>query len=202
MHIQGDKLYGTNMTGQVLWLVLMFPKGLKPFDARPSLTFRGFDAKFGCSVSNALQASPFAECLNTPSFVRPSACHLMWEAVCCDIYNLCNLKANGNHCNTFTGRLFDVWDDQSSLVISSFHFDAPHTVHVSNFSFFFRITYNDFDKPESFHIQAPSLLNIFFVSYILLGKAGSSIGTISLMNSSKDVKIVLLIPPIHFKLYR
>jgi len=137
MHIQGGKLYGTNMIGQVMWLVLMFRKWLKPSDARPSLTFLGSDAKFGCSVSNALQASPSAGCLSTPSFVRPSACYLMWEAVCCDIYNLCNLEANGNHRNTFTGRLFDVRDDTSSSVILSFHFDAPHTVHVSNFSFSF-----------------------------------------------------------------
>jgi hypothetical protein len=138
MHIQRGKLYGTNMTGQVLWLMLMFPKGLKLSDARPSLTFRGSDAKFGCNVSNALQASPSAGCLSTPSFVRPSTCHLMWEPVCCDMYNLCNLEANGNHRNTFTGRLFNVQDDPSSSVISSFHFDAPHTVHVSNFSFSFQ----------------------------------------------------------------
>jgi hypothetical protein len=137
MHIQGGRLYGTNMTGQVLWLVLMFPKGLKPSDARLSLTFCESDAKFGCSVSNALQASLSTRCLSTPSFVRPSACHLMWEAVCCDMYNLCNLEANANHRNTFTGRLFNVRDDPSFLVISSFHFDAPHIVHVSKFSFSF-----------------------------------------------------------------
>jgi hypothetical protein len=138
MHIKGGRLYGTNMTGQVLWLVLMFPKGLKPSNAKPSLTFCGSDAKFGCSVSNALQASLSAGCLSTPSFVHPSACHLMWETVCCDMYKLCNLEANGNHRNTFTDRLFDVRDDPSSLVILSFHFDAPHTVHVSNFSFSFQ----------------------------------------------------------------
>jgi hypothetical protein len=159
MHIQGDKLYGTNMTGQVLWLVLMFPKGLKPFDARPSLTFCGSDAKSECSVSNALQASPFAGCLNTPSFVRPSACHLMWEAVCCDMYNLCNLEANGKHRNTFTGHLFDVRDDPSSSVILSFHFDAPHTVHVSNFSFSFQNIIQSF---RIFSYPSPSVLNIFF----------------------------------------
>jgi hypothetical protein len=126
VHIQGGKLYGTSMTGQVLWLVLMFPKGLKPSDASLSLTFRESDAKCGCSVSNALQASPSARCLSTPSFVRSLACDLMWEAVCFDMYNLCNLDANGNHRKTFTGRLFDVRDDPSSSIISSFHFDFPH----------------------------------------------------------------------------
>jgi len=128
MHIQGGKLYGTNMTGQVLWLVLMFPKGLKPSDASPNLTFCGSDAKSRCSVSNAVQASPSAGCLSTPSFMRPLVCHLMWEAVCCDMYNLCNLEANGNHRNTFIDRLFNVRDDPSSSVTSSFHFDAPDVV--------------------------------------------------------------------------
>jgi len=171
MHIKERKLYGTNMTGQVLWLVLMFPKGLKPSDTSPSLTFCGFDAKSGCSVLKALQASPSARCLSTPSFVRPSACHLMLEAVCCDMYNLCNLEANGNHRN----------------------FYAPHTLYMYLTSCFpYRIEYNYFDKPFKY----------FLASYVLLGKAGSSIGTTSLMNSSKDVKIVLLSPLTHFKLYR
>jgi hypothetical protein len=193
MHIKERKLYGTNMTGQVLWLVLMFPKGLKPSDTSPSLPFCGFDAKSGCSVLKALQASPSARCLSTPSFVRPSACHLMLEAVCCDMYNLCNLEANGNHRNTFTGHHFDVWDGPYSSVISSFHFYAPHTLYMYLTSCFpYRIEYNYFDKPFKY----------FLASYVLLGKAGSSIGTTSLMNSSKDVKIVLLSPLTHFKLYR
>jgi hypothetical protein len=39
MHIQGSKLYGTIITGQVLWDVLMLPNGLKLFKHSPSLTF-------------------------------------------------------------------------------------------------------------------------------------------------------------------
>jgi len=177
----------------------MFPKGLKPSDASPSLTFRGFDAKSGCSVLNALQASPSAGCLSTSSFVHSLACHLMWEAVCCDMYNLCNLDANGNHRKTFTGRLFNVRDDPSSLIISSFHFDFPHTVHVSNFSFSFQNSIQLFRQAGIFSYPSPKSLKYFLASYVLLGKAGSSVGTNSLMNSRKYVKIVLLSPPIHFK---
>ncbi|GLT53084.1 hypothetical protein SLA2020_263800 [Shorea laevis] len=47
MHNHGGKLYGTNITGQVLWDELMFPKELKLSDANPSLTLRGFEAKSG-----------------------------------------------------------------------------------------------------------------------------------------------------------
>jgi hypothetical protein len=103
MHIQGGKLYGISMTGQVLCDVLILPNGLNPSDNRPSLTFLLSDAKSGCKLSNDLHASPSAGCLNTPSFVRPSACHLIFCAVRCDINNLCNLGINGNHRNTFTG---------------------------------------------------------------------------------------------------
>jgi hypothetical protein len=35
MHIQGGKLYGTSITGQVLWEVLMFTNGLNSFEVSP-----------------------------------------------------------------------------------------------------------------------------------------------------------------------
>jgi hypothetical protein len=77
MYNQGGKLYGTNMTGQVLCEEVMVPKGLKPSVANPSLTFRGFNAKFGCLSSKDFHASPFVGCLKTPFFVRQLACHLI-----------------------------------------------------------------------------------------------------------------------------
>jgi hypothetical protein len=77
MHNQGGKLYGTNMTCQVLCDEVMVPKVLKPFAANPSLTFCGFNAKSGCLSSKDFHASPFAGCLKTSSFVRPLACHLI-----------------------------------------------------------------------------------------------------------------------------
>jgi len=158
------------------------PKRIKTIWPSPSLTLRGSDANSGCSVSNAL----------TLHRLLDGWAHHLLRA---------HERANGNHHNTFTGRLFNVRDDPSSLVISSFHFDFPHTNTYLTSHFPSRIAYNHFDKPESFHIQAPSLSNIFLASYVFLGKAGSSVGTNWLMNSIKDVKIVLLSPPTYFKLY-
>ena len=126
MNNQGGKLYGITMTSQVLWIELMLPNGLNLSDASPSLTLRGFDAKSGCFSSNEFHASPSTGCLNTPSFVHPSACHLIFVAVCCDINILCKRGISGNHCNTLMGHLLDGRDCPSP--ISSFHFDNMHFV--------------------------------------------------------------------------
>ena len=56
MHIQGGKLYGTTITGQVLWDVLIFPNGLNPFEHSPSLTFLLFAKTFGCKLSKDYHA--------------------------------------------------------------------------------------------------------------------------------------------------
>jgi hypothetical protein len=105
MHIQGGKLYGTSITGQVLWDVLILPKGLNPSEVKPRRTFLLSDEKFGYKLSNDFHASPLAGCLNMPSFVQPFACHLIWVAVCCDINSLCSLGMIGNHRNILTRRL-------------------------------------------------------------------------------------------------
>ena len=76
MHIQGSKLYGTSIIGQVLWDVLIFPNGLNPSEVRPSLAFLLSDEKSENKLSNDFHASPSAGCLNTSSFMRPSACYL------------------------------------------------------------------------------------------------------------------------------
>ena len=52
MHIQGRRLYGTKTTGHVLCVILMFPYGLNPSDANPSLTLRGSDANSTYLSSN------------------------------------------------------------------------------------------------------------------------------------------------------
>ena len=54
MHIQGDKLYGTSIMGQVLWDVLIFPNGLNPSEVRSSLTFLLSDEKSGCAYKKEL----------------------------------------------------------------------------------------------------------------------------------------------------
>jgi hypothetical protein len=96
MHIQGGKLYGISITGQVLWDMLILPNGLNPSEVRPSLTFLLSDEKSEYKLSNGFHASPSVGCFNSPSFVRPSACHLILYAVHCDMNNLCNLGINGN----------------------------------------------------------------------------------------------------------
>jgi hypothetical protein len=133
MHIQGGKLYGTSITGQVLWDVLILQNGLNPSDIRPSLTFLLSDEKSGCKLSSDFHAWPSAGCLNTSSFVRPSACHLIFCAVRCDMNNLCNLGINGNHRNTLAERflLAGICWPSSSKSTSSFHLDCPHLRHES-----------------------------------------------------------------------
>jgi hypothetical protein len=105
MHIQGGKLYGTSITGQVMWDVLILPKGLDPSEVKPSRTFLLSNEKFGYKLSNDFHVLPLAGCLNMPSFMWPSACHLIWVAVCCDINSLCSLGMIGNHRNNLTRRL-------------------------------------------------------------------------------------------------
>jgi hypothetical protein len=70
IHIQGGKLYGTIITGQVLWDVLMFRNGLNPLEARPSLTLHESNENPKYILSNDFHVSPSVGCLNTPSFVR------------------------------------------------------------------------------------------------------------------------------------
>ena len=96
MHIQGGRLYGTNTIGHVLCVVLMFPYGLNPSAANPSLTLRGSDANSTCLSSNSFQASESAGCLITPSFVRPVACHFILVASSDDRKSHCNLGFKGN----------------------------------------------------------------------------------------------------------
>jgi hypothetical protein len=77
MHIHGDKLYGISITGQVLWDMLRFPKGLNPSKVSPNLTFLLSAENSECKLSNNFHASPSAGCLNTSSFGWLSACHLI-----------------------------------------------------------------------------------------------------------------------------
>jgi hypothetical protein len=72
MHIQGGKLYGTSITSQVLWDVLMFPKGLNPSKVRRSLTFLLSD-----EISNVnYQMTSMPHRLLDASICRPSCGHL------------------------------------------------------------------------------------------------------------------------------
>ena len=96
MHIQGGRLYGTNTTDHVLCVVLMFPYGLNPSTANPSLTLRGSNANSTYLSSNTFQASESAGCLITSSFVQPVACHFILVASLDDRKSRCNLGFKGN----------------------------------------------------------------------------------------------------------
>ena len=74
IHIQGGRLYGISTTGQILWLVLRLPYGLNPSVAKPSLTFRGSEANWGCLKSNVFHALESLGCLKMTSFVLLDEC--------------------------------------------------------------------------------------------------------------------------------
>ncbi|CAN0847946.1 hypothetical protein LINGRAHAP2_LOCUS5254, partial [Linum grandiflorum] len=63
IHSHGGVLYGIRMIGQVLWLLLILPNGLKPSVASPSLRLRGSAAKSGNFKSKVFHASPSRGCL-------------------------------------------------------------------------------------------------------------------------------------------
>jgi hypothetical protein len=74
----------------------MLPKGLNPFNDKPSLILCGSMANSGYHSSKSFHASQSAGCLSTISFVHLSACHFMCKVVFCDINNLCNLGFKGD----------------------------------------------------------------------------------------------------------
>ena len=60
MQAHGGRFYDIRKTGQILYFLLIVLYGLNPSLANPSLTFRGSNAKSGCSESKVFQASEFA----------------------------------------------------------------------------------------------------------------------------------------------
>ena len=101
MHIQKGRMYGTKIIDHVLCVVLMFPYGLNPSTANPSLTLWGLNENSTYLPSNIFQTSESARCLITPSFVRPVACHFILVASSGDKNSHCNLGFKGNQCKTF-----------------------------------------------------------------------------------------------------
>jgi len=96
MYLQGGKLYGIKTTGHTLYELLIFPNGLKPSLARPSLTLRESAAKYGYYESKFFQAIESVGCLIFPSSLKGlSLCHLISLAVLDVTYNCCNLGAKG-----------------------------------------------------------------------------------------------------------
>jgi hypothetical protein len=164
MHIQGGKLYGTSITCQVLWDVLILPNGLNTSKVRPGLTFLLSYEKSRYKLSNDFHASPSAGCLNTLSFVQPSTCHLILCALRCDMNNLCNLGINGNQHNTLAGRflLVDIGWPSSSKSTSSFHLDCPHLRHESKSLLSFQNNIQSLWHTGIFSYPSPMSLRNFF----------------------------------------
>jgi hypothetical protein len=148
----------------------MFPKGLNLSATKPSLTLRGSEANSRCRASNDFHALPSAGCLNMPSFVQASTCHLIWVIECFDINNLCSLDINGNHRNTLTGFLFDIRDDTSSSLVSSFHFDFSHTIQLFNLLLSLQNNIQSLRHAGIFSYPSLKSLKYFLTSYVLLGK--------------------------------
>ena len=118
MHIHGGRLHGIKMIGHVLWVLLIFPYGLNPSDANPSLTLRGSDENSMYLESNDFQASESIRCLSNPSFTRPLACHFIWLAVLGDINSHCNLGFKGNHRKIFAGFFFFFFGGSISTLLT------------------------------------------------------------------------------------
>jgi hypothetical protein len=156
----------------------MLPKGLNPSAVKPSRAFLLSAIKSVCKMSNDLHASPSAGCLNTPSLVRPSACHLIWGAVCSDMNNLCNRGMSGNHLKIFTGHFFltDMTSPSSSICVSALYLDSPHTVHESNYLLSFQNNIQSLRHAEIFSYPRPMTLRNFFASYVLSGNVSSQGG--------------------------
>ena len=77
IHIQGCKLYGIRTTGHMLYEIYIFPKGLNPSLAKPSLEFQGSCANEGCTLSKFFQAKESTGCLIISPLMQLSTCHFM-----------------------------------------------------------------------------------------------------------------------------
>lgn len=85
------------MIGHVLWEMLMFINGFISSLVSPSTTFWGFEENDSYCPSKCFQVIESNPCLNTPSSMRLSWCHLMSEVVFIDINNHWSLSNRGNN---------------------------------------------------------------------------------------------------------
>ena len=71
----GGRLYRQRVTGQVLWPLLISPKGFMPSVLKSNLMFLASKSNLGYVLSIFLHCDPSAGCLNIESFLRSSLCH-------------------------------------------------------------------------------------------------------------------------------
>ena len=116
----------------------IFYYGLNPSLANPSLTFRGSNAKSGCSESKVFQASEYAGCLNFPSLGRPFSCHFIESTIFDDIYNFLILGLRGKYLNTLARTGGEITLQETFFLrfrhTLSLYLEAPQLGHVSSFS--------------------------------------------------------------------
>src|SRR6266498_2913246 len=109
----------------------MFPNGLKPSVARPSLMFLASAAKSLCFLSKSFHAPPSDGWLSSFSTgFRLSLCHCTSSDVFFERNILCSLGINGKCLNTFSGICL--------FPSASFHLEASHTGHLSWLPYCFR----------------------------------------------------------------
>ena len=75
MQSHGGRLYIQRVTGQVLWPLLISPKGFMPSVLKPNLMFLAYNSNSGYVLSIFLHCDPSAGCLNIESFLCSSMCH-------------------------------------------------------------------------------------------------------------------------------
>ena len=104
MQSLGGRLYIQRVTGQVLWPLLISPKGFMPSVLKPNLMFLASKSNSGYVLSIFLHYDPSAGCLNIESFLRSSLCHRINLALSLFLRFKCGII--GEYHMTFAGTLF------------------------------------------------------------------------------------------------
>ena len=106
MQNHGGRLYIQRVTGQVLWPLLISPKGFMSSVLKPNLMFLASKSNSGYVLSIFLHCDPSAECLNIESFLRSSLCHRINLALCLFLNRRFKLGIIGEYHMTLAGTLF------------------------------------------------------------------------------------------------
>ena len=133
VHSHGWRLYGHTNTGQVLCVLLWFPKGLSPSVLIPSLTFLASPPNSSNSMSNAFHWLASEGCVRILPFSGSSsgfslsACHHMSFASLGSTKYRCRWGVIGKYHTTFRGTflfplLYRPWPHTGHVVLSAYSF--------------------------------------------------------------------------------
>src|SRR6185503_18073352 len=106
MQSHGGRLYRQRVTGQVLWPLLISPKGFMPAILKPNLMFLASKSNSGYVLSIFLHCDPSAGCLNIESFLHSSLCHRINLALSLFLNRRFKRCIIGEYHMTFAGTLF------------------------------------------------------------------------------------------------